>query len=210
MKKNLILSPFFRRPVLTVAQELVGTLLDWSGVSGRIVETEAYSSMNDAACHTVTRKRARAFFETHPPGSAYVYLNYGVHRLLNFSTEYEEERGFVLIRALHPVTGISVMQQRRGSQKIEALCSGPGKLCQALGIQLKDDGTHLDANKFAIFERDEEMEFEPIYADRRIGITKSVDLEWRFLMNTPFVSRPPSSIARLVEAQKKPTDGSRL
>ena len=173
----------FDRHFLTVARELVGQTLVWQGCGGRIVEVEAYGIENDPACHTASRKSSRLFCQENPPGTAYVYLNYGIHWMLNVLAG----DGILLIRALEPQLGIPVMQERRRQQALRALCSGPGKLGQALGLSGADHGKDLRASLF-------HGEGTPeIITDRRIGITKAVDFPWRFLeKDSPWVSVPPS------------------
>lgn len=196
MREIRLTNTFFERSVIEIAQELVGCTLHWKGVEGRIVETEAYSSVDDLACHTVSRQKAKDFFQLYPPGSAYVYLNYGMHRLLNFSTKTDKEQGFVLIRALEPLTHIEIMKERRRRSKLHELCSGPGKLCQALGIFLEDNGQTLSDQSFHLRARSDVHE---IVCDRRIGISKSTDKLWRFLIpKSPFISVPASDDATLL------------
>ncbi len=178
---------FFERDPLTCARDLLGCELFWGGSSGVIVETEAYAEYGDEACHTFLRRSVRTFIEELPPGSVYIYLNYGVHWLLNFLVKGVSFRGFVLIRALEPRTGIETMRQRRGVQKLTDLCSGPGKLTQAMGITAQWNG----ADFLSIPEVSLLLWREPpaIIADQRIGITKSAELEWRYYVgDSPFVS----------------------
>jgi DNA-3-methyladenine glycosylase len=165
------------------------------------VETEAYAEWGDEACHTFLRQSVRKFIDERPPGSIYVYLNYGMHWLLNFLVKGESFRGFVLIRALEPRTGVKVMYQRRGVQKLTDLCSGPGKLTEALGITAQWNG----ADFFAIPRVNMSLwaEQPAIFVDQRVGITKSAELEWRyFIGDSPFVSvrkgktRPRSKLRR--------------
>lgn len=163
---------FFDRPFLTVSRELIGQTLLWHGCGGRIVEVEAYGIEGDPACHTATRKSSRKFCEENPPGTAYVYLNYGIHWMLNVLAQ----DGIILIRALEPQHGIPPMQVRRRQENLRSLCSGPGKLGQALGLTGADHGTDLTRGFFRQGTRPAE-----IVTDRRIGITKAVDFPWRFL-----------------------------
>src|ERR1700738_1037961 len=130
---------FFETDPLSCAQSLVGCELIWGGTAGRIVETEADAEHGDQASHTFLRRGAREFVETHLPGTLYVYLNYGVHWLLNFLVKGGKANGFVLIRALEATGGGNLMMQRRGVAEDRSLCSGPGKLTQALAI---DTGFH--------------------------------------------------------------------
>lgn len=170
---------FFDRPFLTVARELIGQTLLWQGCGGRIVEVEAYGIEDDPACHTATRKSSRLFCSENQPGTAYVYLNYGIHWMLNVLAR----DGIILIRALEPQHGIPIMQERRRQHALWALCSGPGKLGQALGLTGADHGSDLTGS---IFRQADPPE---ILTDRRIGISKAVDFPWRFLeKGSPWVS----------------------
>jgi DNA-3-methyladenine glycosylase len=180
---------FFRSDPLVCAPDLIGTTLIWGRCSGIIVETEAYLAKNDEAAHTFTRPSARAFIERNRAGAAYVYFNYGVHWMLNVLVKGGHTDGFVLIRALQPVSGIAVMQKRRGVNDLVKLCSGPGKLTQALQITGHHHEMDLCADRRRCFlPRSEKIE---VVADERIGITRSAQLPWRFtLKGSPFVSRP--------------------
>jgi DNA-3-methyladenine glycosylase len=182
-----ITADFFQRDPVSCARELVGCELFWKGCGGVIVETEAYSVLNDEACHTFSRLSSREFVSKMPPGAAYVYLNYGVHWLLNFLVKGGSEDGFVLIRALEPKKGITEMILRRNTTRLQELCSGPGKLTRALGIDgglhgrdlLSEAGSslHLPANTPKILDCP------------RIGITRSAELPWRFVAaGSPFLS----------------------
>jgi DNA-3-methyladenine glycosylase len=178
---------FFERDPLTCARDLLGCELVWRDTSGIIVETEAYAEHGDEASHTFLRRRVRAFVEELPAGSVYIYLNYGVHWLLNFLVKGEAFRGFVLIRALEPRIGVDLMRQRRRVQETTALCSGPGKLTEAMGITGEWNG----ADFFSIPSAALSLWAKPrtIIADQRIGITKSPELEWRYFVgDSPFVS----------------------
>lgn len=178
---------FFQTDPLTCARALIGCELVWGPTMGIIVETEAYSEIGDEACHTFLRRHARAFIRDHPAGSLYVYLNYGVHWLLNLLVCGGVANGFVLIRALEPGSGLELMRRRRRTDKLEALCSGPGKLTQALAIDGKFHGKDLFAlPDAAVCSPYREPEIE---TDQRVGIIKSAALEWRFLAKgSPFVS----------------------
>jgi DNA-3-methyladenine glycosylase len=170
---------FFQVDPLACARTLIGCELVWNDCAGLIVETEAYGVINDEACHTFSRPSARAFVERHPAGTAYVYLNYGVHWLLNVLVKGGPEEGIILIRALEPTRGIRKMEMRRGTKTRHSLCSGPGKLTQALGISGADHERDLCASKSVGFRpRTREIQ---LTTDRRIGITKAAELEWRFL-----------------------------
>jgi DNA-3-methyladenine glycosylase len=181
---------FFDRPVLEVARDLVGCTVTHGDSAGVIVETEAYHH-SEPACHAYVGLTPRTATLFGPPGMAYVYRSYGIHALLNAVSEPEGVGAAVLIRALAPVEGIERMCARRGLHRLEDLCSGPGKLTQALGIGLDRNGTSL---------RDGPIRFGPppaggarvsVAVGRRVGITRAVDLPWRFCaLGTRCVSRP--------------------
>jgi DNA-3-methyladenine glycosylase len=182
--------PFFQTDPVSCAQSLIGCELVWGKTAGRIVETEAYAEYGDQASHTFLRRGARKFIEVHPAGTLYVYLNYGVHWLLNFLVKGESANGFVLVRALEPTQGCDLMAERRGSSSDrKKLCSGPGKLTQALAIQSAFHGRDFfQISNALLFYPDQAVTVE---IDRRIGITKSVELDWRFfLTGSGFVSVP--------------------
>jgi DNA-3-methyladenine glycosylase len=184
-------SSFFERDPVTCARALIGAELFWGDCAGRVVETEAYLAENDEACHCFVRPSTRAFLARNKPGAAYIYLNYGVHWMLNALTKSAQGSGFVLIRALEPTAGIEIMRQRRGVEGLRQLCSGPGKLTQALNITRADDERDLCADEVFSFHERSGAHVE-IVADERIGITKSADLPWRFtLRGSEFVSRRP-------------------
>ena len=167
----------------------------WGRCSGVIVETEAYLAENDEAAHTFNRPSARAFIERNHPGAAYVYFNYGVHWMLNVLIKDGKADGFVLIRALEPRRGIESMRRRRGLAEVTRLCSGPGKLTQALEITGRHHEMDLCADRRHCFlPRSGKVQ---VVADERIGISRSAHLPWRFtLKGSPFVSRPVNSRAR--------------
>jgi DNA-3-methyladenine glycosylase len=180
---------FFRRDPLRCARELVGAELVWGDCTGIIVEVEAYAAVNDEAAHTFTRPSARAFIERNKPGAAYVYFNYGVHWMLNVLVK-GEANGFVLIRALEPLRGIALMKKRRGVDDIHKLCSGPGKLTQALDITGHDHEMNLCGDPRHGF-KEHATEGLDVVADARIGITRSAHHPWRFtLRGSEFVSVP--------------------
>lgn len=180
---------FFARNPLVCARELVGCRLQWGNLGGVIVETEAYDAEGDEACHTFFRPGARAFVAEHRAGAAYVYFNYGVHWMLNVLVK-GERLGFVLFRALEPLEGVETMKRARGKEDPTHLCSGPGKLTQALGITGEDHGIDLCADPAHAFHRGRrKLEVE---ASPRIGITRAVDLPWRFsAAGNPHVSGMP-------------------
>ena len=174
---------------MTCARELIGTELVWGRCSGIVVETEAYTALNDEAAHTFTRPSARAFIERNEAGAAYVYFNYGVHWMLNVLVKGNED-GFVLIRALEPRWGIALMQKRRGVEDERRLCSGPGKLAQALDITGRHHEMDLCRDPRHCFTAHASEDVD-LVASKRIGITRSADLLWRFtLRDSTFLSRP--------------------
>ena len=178
---------FFDRPVLEIAPELIGATLLVNGVGGRIVEVEAYHHTEPAA-HSYGGQTERNAVMFGPPGYAYVYRSYGIHWCLNFVCEAEGSASAVLIRALEPLAGIAAMRRRRGLADVRPLCSGPGKLCEALGVTRRHNGLALDRPPFELCARAEAPE---ISVGPRIGITKAVDHPWRFgLQGSRFVSKP--------------------
>jgi len=182
---------FFQRAPLTCSRELIGCELLWRGCGGIIVETEAYSAQNDEACHTFRRPSSRRFVADHPPGTAYVYMNYGVHWLLNFLVKGGPEEGFVLIRALEPTRGIEEMAGRRKTSDPTNLCSGPGKLTQALGIDGSFHGQDIFTSPGCLSIRGRTRKPE-IIETPRIGISRATDLLWRFVLRaSPHVSAGP-------------------
>lgn len=183
---------FFARSVHEVARELIGFRLLFDGVGGTIVETESYER-DDPACHAYVGLTERTAVLFGPPGRAYVYLSYGIHSLLNFVCEPEGEAAAVLIRALEPGEGIEAMRARRGLKHADTeLCSGPGKLTEALGITLAENDADLSRPPFAILPPIGEP--PEIVTGPRVGITKAVDLPWRFsARGSRFVSRPRPS-----------------
>jgi DNA-3-methyladenine glycosylase len=177
---------FFERPVVDVARDLVGCVLRHGDTAGVIVETEAYHE-SEPACHAYVGVTPRTRVLFGPPGRAYVYFSYGMHALFNCVCEAEDVGAAVLIRALEPVEGIEHMRVRRGLNADGDLCSGPGKLTQALGITLADNDLPLGARSIAV-----EAGTPPaaVLTGPRIGITKAADLPWRFCAPSRFVSRP--------------------
>lgn len=191
-KKQLVRRLFFQRDPLTCARELIGKELIWGDCSGIIVEVEAYAAIADEAAHTFTRPSARSFIERNRAGAAYVYFNYGVHWMLNVLVK-GEANGFVLIRALEPRRGVELMKKRRRVDDVRQLCSGPGKLTQALDITDRHHEMDLCADPRHCFMSDTQATFD-VVADKRIGITRSAHLPWRFtLRGSPFVSRAVKS-----------------
>ena len=181
---------FYARPVLEVAPDLVGCTLTHGDTTGVIVESEAYHQ-SEPACHAYVGVTPRTRILFGPPGTAYVYRSYGIHALFNAVCDAEGVGAAVLIRALEPVRGIERMRERRGLTRLEQLCSGPGKLTQALGIELEHNGTDLVAGPIAIGPRPPGWEDVEVVSGPRIGITKAAELPWRFCaLGSRSVSRP--------------------
>ena len=178
---------FFARSVHTVAPDLIGATLLFGGVGGRIVEVEAYHH-TDPAAHSYGGQTARNAVMFGPPGYAYVYRSYGIHWCLNFVCEPEGSAAAVLIRALEPVAGFAAMRRRRGLDDPRLLCSGPGRLCQALGITNVHNGLALDRAPFKLLPRNGHAD---VAVGVRIGLTKAADYPWRYgLKGSPFLSKP--------------------
>ena len=179
---------FFDRSVHQVARELIGCRLFFAGVGGTIVETESYER-DDPACHAYVGLTDRTEVLFGPPGRAYVYLSYGIHSLLNAVCEPEGEAAAVLIRALEPSAGLEAMRERRGERPDHELCSGPGKLTEALGVGLEQNDTELDRDPFLLLPPPGRV--PAVVTGPRIGITKAVERPWRFCAaGSRFVSRP--------------------
>ena len=180
---------FFARSVHAVARELIGCRLFYGGCGGVVVETESYER-DDPACHAHVGLTPRTAVLFGPPGRAYVYLSYGIHSLLNAVAEPEGEAAAVLIRALEPTAGIERMRARRGPRPDGELCSGPGKLTEALGVGLDANGADLAAAPFLLLPPEDGPRPE-VVTGPRVGITKAVDRPWRFCAaGSPHVSRP--------------------
>jgi len=177
---------FFARSVHEVAPELIGATLLVAGVGGRIVEVEAYDQ-DDPASHGFGGRTPRTAAMFGPGGHAYVYRSYGIHWCLNLVCALEGRAEAALVRALQPTAGLEAMRERRGLEALRALCSGPGKLCQALGITRALDGLPLDEPPFELLARDSAPE---LAVGTRIGITKAVERPWRYgLAGSAFLSR---------------------
>ncbi len=177
---------FFRRSVHDVAPDLIGASLLVGSVGGVIVEVEAYHH-TDPAAHSYGGMTERNAVMFGPPGFAYVYRSYGIHWCVNFVCEQEGSASAVLIRALQPTHGLAAMRRRRGVAEERQLCSGPGKLAQALGITRAHNGLALDKAPFELHARASRPD---IVTGMRIGITKAAELPWRYgLRGSPFVSR---------------------
>jgi DNA-3-methyladenine glycosylase len=186
---------FFARSVHEVAPELIGATLVVDGVGGRIVEAEAYDH-EDPAAHGFRGRTARNASMFGPPGHAYVYRSYGIHWCLNLVCEDEGAAAAVLLRALEPTHRLDAMRARRGLDDARLLCSGPGRLCQALGVTREHDGLALDEPPFELLERETTPK---LVTGPRIGITRAADRPWRYgLAGSSFVSRgfPGSSRSR--------------
>ena len=178
---------FYDRAVVEVARDLLGCVVRHGDTAGVIVETEAYH-MSEPACHAYVGLTARTSTLFGPPGRAYVYRSYGIHALLNAVCEPPEVGAAVLIRALEPLEGLDHMRARRG---VGDLCSGPGKLTQALGITLEDNGSDLAAGPVVIEAPPPGWSEVDVVAGTRIGITKAAELPWRFAVaGNRYVSRP--------------------
>jgi DNA-3-methyladenine glycosylase len=178
---------FFDRSVHAVAPDLIGATLMVNGVGGVIVEVEAYHH-TDPAAHSYNGRTARNAVMFGPPGHAYVYRSYGIHWCLNFVCEAEGSASAVLIRALQPTHGLALMRRRRGLREARQLCSGPGKVGEALGITRAHNGLPLDRAPFELRAREADVD---IAVGVRIGITKAADKPWRYGMkSSPFLSKP--------------------
>ena len=177
---------FFDRSVHEVAPELIGATLLVGGVGGVIVEVEAYHH-TDPAAHSYRGLTPRNAVMFGPPGMAYVYRSYGIHWCLNFVCEAEGSASAILIRAIEPIEGLAAMRRRRGLTDLRALCSGPGKLCEALGVTIQHNGLPLDRIPFELRGR---AAAPGIVTGERIGITKAAELPWRYgLKNSRFLSK---------------------
>jgi DNA-3-methyladenine glycosylase len=192
-RPRLLRRNFFARSVHAVAPDLIGATLLFKGVGGVIVEVEAYHH-TDPAAHSFGGPTERNTVMFGPPGYAYVYRSYGIHWCLNFVCEAEGSASAVLIRALAPTHGLAAMRRRRGLADERLLCSGPGRLCQALGITGAQYGLALDAPPFAIFARTQDVD---VAVGPRIGLTKAVDQPWRYgLRGSRFLSKPLKGFTR--------------
>jgi DNA-3-methyladenine glycosylase len=187
VNERVVAREFLARDALLVAPELLNKLLVAGPCAGRIVEVEAYRS-DEPAAHSYRGPTPRTAVMFGPAGHAYVYRSYGIHWCLNFVCEPKGTASAVLIRALEPTEGIAVMRRRRGVAEERLLCSGPGRLCEALAITRAQNGLALDRPPFAILGRTEAAE---VIAGPRIGITKAAELPWRYgLKGSRFLSKP--------------------
>jgi DNA-3-methyladenine glycosylase len=181
---------FFDRSVHDVARDLIGCALLFDGAGGVIVETESYDR-DDPACHAYGGLTPRNEVLFGPPSRAYVYLSYGIHSLLNAVAEPDGSAAAVLIRALEPRWGIEAMRRRRGREPLRSLCSGPGKLTEALGVGLAMNGAELTAPPFELRNRGEKWRDVAVATGPRIGITRAAELPWRFCAaGSTYLSRP--------------------
>jgi len=181
---------FYERPVLEVARDLVGCVVEHDGCRGVIVETEAYHQ-SEPACHAYVGLTSRTRVLFGPPGRAYVYRSYGIHALLNAVCEEEGVGAAVLIRALEPLEGIERMRGRRRVRSDVELCNGPGKLTQALGVELTENDSSLIGGPITIGPPPDDRPRPELVSGPRIGISKAVELPWRFCAaDSPYVSRP--------------------
>ena len=208
IRRPILPSSFFQCDPLICAREIVGTELVWGKCSGVVVETEAYLTLDDEACHTFTRPSTRAFVERNAAGTVYIYMNYGVHWMLNVLVKGGARSGLILIRALEPRRGVSIMRARRRVDDVHRLCSGPGKLAQALDITKRHHEMNLCVDTRYCFMREKDMDFR-VVADPRIGISRARDFPWRFtLAGSPFLSipvRPPNARKPLTAARSTRT-----
>jgi DNA-3-methyladenine glycosylase len=201
---------FFDRSVHEVAPELIGATLLFNDIGGIIAEVEAYHH-TDPAAHSYGGKTERNAVMFGPAGYAYVYRSYGIHWCLNFVCEHEGSASAVLIRALQPTTGLAAMRRRRGVDNERLLCSGPGKLCQALGINHSHNALALDRAPFALYARQVEPQ---VLIGARIGLTKAADLPWRYgIAGSRFLSKPFKSAPLKIQTAPQygaPKDGKKL
>jgi DNA-3-methyladenine glycosylase len=208
IRRPILPSSFFQCDPLICARELVGTELIWGKCSGVVVETEAYLTLDDEACHTFTRPSTRDFVERNAAGIVYIYMNYGVHWMLNVLVKGGARSGLILIRALEPRRGLSIMRARRRVDDVHRLCSGPGKLAQALDITKRHHEMNLCVDPRYCFMREKDMDVR-VVADPRVGISRARDFPWRFtLAGSPFVSvpvRPPNARKPLTAARSART-----
>ena len=186
MPVNQLRRDFFARSSHEVAPDLIGVTLLVDGIGGPIVEVEAYDQ-DDPASHSFNGRTPRNAVMFGPAGYAYVYRSYGIHWCLNVVCAEQDRAEAVLIRALQPQHGLETMRERRGTDDDRALCSGPGKLCQALAVTGAHDGLALDEPPFELLAR---TETPPIATGTRVGLTKAADRPWRYgLAGSPFLSR---------------------
>lgn len=185
--KHILADIDFSADASVVARRLIGVTVLVGGVGGRIVETEAYDRL-DPASHTFSGMTPRNASMFGPPGRAYVYRSYGIHWCLNFVCREAGHGAGVLLRAIEPLAGIDSMRARRGVDDVRLLCSGPGRVCQALAVTQAHNGLPLDAPPFALLAHAEEA---VVLAGPRIGISKARDTPWRFVLaGSRYLSKP--------------------
>ena len=185
--KKLLAGIDFADDSCSVARQLIGVSVLVDGVGGRIVETEAYDRL-DPASHTYGGMTPRNAAMFGPPAHAYVYRSYGIHWCLNFVCREAGHGAGVLIRAIEPLVGLDAMRERRGVEELRQLCSGPGKVCQALGVTQMHNRLALDAPPFMLLAREEEF---AVQAGPRIGISRAMETPWRFVLaGSPYLSKP--------------------
>lgn len=200
---------FYARSVHAVARDLVGCTVRLGDAAGRIVEVESYHE-EEPACHAHIGLTPRTRVLFGPPGHVYVYRSYGIHDLLNLVTEREGVGAAVLIRALEPLDGVERMYERRGTRPAHELCSGPGRLTQALGIGLELNGTPVCGGPLDVLPPPAEARRPATVSGRRIGITKATELSWRLCDATSdCVSRPWPPSMRAVRARERGGFGRR-
>ena len=201
MPSQRIRKAFFDRSVHLVAPELIGATLLVDGVGGIIVEVEAYHHTEPAA-HSFRGETPRNAVMFGPPGYAYVYRSYGIHWCVNFVCESKGSASAVLVRAIEPTQGLPLMRRRRGLAEARLLCSGPGRLCEALAITGAHNGLALDRRPFELWARDQAVD---VVFGVRIGLTKAIELPWRYgLSGSRFLSKP----FRTAQPRRSPPSGS--
>ncbi|MDQ6685630.1 MAG: DNA-3-methyladenine glycosylase [Pseudomonadota bacterium] len=194
----------FHAPAAEVARALIGAELLVDGVGGRIVETEAYDE-SDPASHSFSGVTARNAVMFGPPGRAYVYRSYGIHWCLNFVCMPRGHGAGVLIRALEPTAGVAIMRERRGLAETRLLCSGPGRLCQALAVTHAANGQRLDRAPFRLRLAAGALGVAEVGSGLRIGISKARDVPWRFVLaGSLFLSKPLPAVATSARAPVTP------
>jgi DNA-3-methyladenine glycosylase len=193
---------FFNRSVHDVAPDLIGATLLFAGRGGPIVEVEAYHHTEPAA-HSFRGPTARNAVMFGPAGYTYVYRSYGIHWCVNFVCEPEGSASAVLIRAIQPTVGLAALRRRRGVADDRLLCSGPGRVCEALGISATHNGLPLDQLPFQLFARESVVE---VVVGVRIGITKAAEKPWRYgLKGSRFLSKPFPTTAGKTAIKKTAT-----
>jgi DNA-3-methyladenine glycosylase len=191
---------FFDRSVHDVAPSLIGVTLLVGGVGGRIVEVEAYHQ-TDPAAHSYNGPTPRNAVMFGPAGYLYVYRSYGIHWCMNFVCEPEGSAAAVLIRAIEPVEGVALMRRRRGVEDVRLLCSGPGRVCQALAVTAAHNGLALDEPPFELFAANEPVE---VVSGIRIGLTKAVEKPWRYgEKGSRFLSKPFPKVETKAASKKR-------